>query len=284
MNAHSFSRVITAAGLIGFAACTSKPSGSGAAGTAASQSTQAPANDTAVAKPFTLTADQLARITVVTVAPTTFSPAISTTGTVAFNGDRSTQVLAAISGPIVKILVDQGSTVHRGDELATLTSPDFAAAVATYRKADDAYKNLKRIADQDEQMFKADAIARRDMEQAETDASSAGADRDAAIEQMRSLGMDAASIAAVLENRSGASPLAVIRAPIDGVIVEKLVSPGEFIQAGSAGVEGTPCFTIADLSTVWVWANVFESDLGMVTRASRRPSPPPRGRIRSSAT
>jgi cobalt-zinc-cadmium efflux system membrane fusion protein len=44
-------------------------------------------------------------------------------------------------------------------------------------------------------------------------------------------------------------------------VVEKLVTPGQLLQAGT-----TPCFTIADLSTVWVMANVFESDLGAVRR------------------
>ena len=44
-------------------------------------------------------------------------------------------------------------------------------------------------------------------------------------------------------------------------MVEKLVTPGQLLQAGT-----TPSFTIADLSTVWVMANVFESDLGAVRR------------------
>lgn len=222
-------------------------------------------SDSTEARPFTLTAAQLARITVMTASPTTFSPVITTTGTVAFDADKSTQVLAPISGPVTKLLADVGTTVKAGQPLAALTSPDFATAVANYRKADVAFKNLRRIADQDEQMFKADAIARREVDQAQADAASAAADRDAAIEAMRSIGLDEASIQAIVENRAGTQPQAVIRAPIDGVIVEKLVTPGEVIQAGAAGVTGTPVFTIADLSTMWVWANVFEADLGMVT-------------------
>ncbi|HKW12757.1 MAG TPA: efflux RND transporter periplasmic adaptor subunit, partial [Gemmatimonadaceae bacterium] len=49
---------------------------------------------------------------------------------------------------------------------------------------------------------------------------------------------------------------ATIRAPIDGTVVEKLISPGQLLQAGT-----TSCFTIADLSTMWVLANVFPSDV-----------------------
>jgi cobalt-zinc-cadmium efflux system membrane fusion protein len=206
-----------------------------------------------------LTPEQSARIHVATVDISAFRPVIKTTGTVAFNGDRSTQVLAPVSGPITGIMVETGAFVHRGDPLATVTSPDFAAAVASYRKAQSAYRNAQRIAEQDALLFKNDAIPRRELEQAETDAASALADRDAAIEQMRALGVDDATIASVRDGRVTAAPQAVIRAPIDGSVVEKLCNAGQLIQAGT-----TQCFTVADLSTVWVMANVFESDLAGV--------------------
>ena len=218
------------------------------------------AGDTSArARDVALTPAQAARIRVSLVERSAFRSSIQTTGTVAFNGDRSTQVLAPVSGPITKILVTPGSTVRRGQPLATVTSPDFASATAAYRKAQSAYRNLQRIAELDEQLFKNDAIPRRELEQAQTDAAAAVADRDAAIEQMRALGVDEQSITAVRENRAMAALAAVIRAPIDGTVVEKLVNAGQLIQAGS-----TQCFTIADLSTVWVMANVFESDLAGV--------------------
>ena len=213
----------------------------------------------ASAHDVTLTPAQAARIRVSPVEMSAYRSSIQTTGTVAFNGDRSTQVLAPVSGPITKILVNPGSVVRRGAPLAMVTSPDFATATAVYRKAQSAYRNLQRIADLDEQLFKNDAIPRRELEQAQTDAAAAVADRDAAIEQMRALGVDEQSITAVRENRATAALAAVIRAPIDGTVVEKLVNPGQLIQAGS-----TQCFIIADLSTVWVMANVFESDLAGV--------------------
>ena len=226
------------------------------------------AGDTAVAvagdsgitaRDVTLTPAQAGRIHVAAVTLQAYRPVVQTTGTVEFNGDRSTQVLAPVSGPITRILVNPGAVVQRGQALATVTSPDFAAATAAYRKAQAAYLNAQRIADLDAQLFRNDAIPRRELEQAQTDAASAAADRDAASEQMRALGGDEASIAAVRENRAGAPTQAVIRAPISGTVVEKLVNPGQLIQAGS-----TPSFTIADLSTVWVMANVFESDMASV--------------------
>ncbi len=205
---------------------------------------------------FGLTAAQRARIHVAPVASDTFSPTVEVTGTVAFDGNTSTQVLAPISGPVVRLLVELGARVTAGQGLALVSSPDFAAAVAAYRKALAAAANTRRIADLDEQLWKNDAIARRDLQQAQTDAAQAEADRDAALAQLRAIGLDSASIAALQEGRSVQAPQGVVRAPIAGVVVERLITPGQLLAAGT-----TPCFTIADLSTVWVMANVFEADL-----------------------
>jgi cobalt-zinc-cadmium efflux system membrane fusion protein len=204
---------------------------------------------------FTLTEDQRTRVHLVTVQNTPFRPTLDATGTVAFNGDKSTPVISPISGPAMQILVNPGAGVSKGQALATVSSPDFASAVANYRKAEGAYLNAKRIAELDEQLFKNDALARRDLEQAQTDLSSAAADRDASIQQLRSLGVEESQIDDIRANKPTAPLVGTIRSPIDGTVVEKLISPGQLLQAG------TPAFTVADLSTMWVLANVFPSDV-----------------------
>ncbi len=205
---------------------------------------------------FGLTAAQRAKIHVAAVQADTFSPTVELTGTVAFDGNTSTQVLAPISGPVVRLLVELGDHVTAGQALALVASPDFAADVAAYRKAVAAAVNARRIADLDEQLWKNDAIARRDLQQAQTDAAQAEADRDAALAQLKAIGIDSAGAAAILEGRTVQAPQGVVRAPIAGVVVERLITPGQLLQAGA-----TPCFTVADLSTVWVMANAFEADL-----------------------
>lgn len=193
------------------------------------------------------------------VTTTSFQRTIDTTGTVAFDQNRSTQVLSPISGPVSRILANVGSRVGRGQALALVSSPDFAAAVSALRKAEATAKNARHIADLDEQLFKNDAIARRDLEQAQTDAVNAEADRDAAIQQLRSLGVDDNTITAIRENKPVENLGGIIRSPISGEVVERLVTPGQLLQAGT-----TPTFTVADLSSVWVMANVFEADLPSV--------------------
>jgi cobalt-zinc-cadmium efflux system membrane fusion protein len=93
---------------------------------------------------------------------------------------------------------------------------------------------------------------------------------------MRALGVEESQIDAIKQGR--AAPIqAIIRAPISGTVVEKLISDGQLLAAGS-----TPCFTIADLSTMWVMANVFASDLAdvasgqpvdIITDISQKPIP-----------
>ncbi len=68
-----------------------------------------------------------------------------------------------------------------------------------------------------------------------------------------------AALEDIRQGRAVATAGGAIRSPIDGTVVEKLITPGQLLQAGT-----TPCFTVADLSTVWVMANIFESNLPLV--------------------
>ncbi|HTK53604.1 MAG TPA: efflux RND transporter periplasmic adaptor subunit [Gemmatimonadaceae bacterium] len=224
----------------------------------------APASDSSAARPVAVPSEQLERLHVEPVTQTNFRPTIQVTGTAQFNADVSTQVIPPISGPVMRILEDVGAEVHRGEALALVSSPDFATTIADFRKAQAAYVQTKRVADQDEQLWKNDAIAKRDLEQAETDASAAAADRDAALQQLRALGVDEESIAALRDGKDVPELQGAIRSPIDGTVVERLINPGQLLQAGS-----TPAFTVADLATMWVQANVFESDLSSVQIGDR---------------
>lgn len=219
-----------------------------------------PAGDTAAAtsgapRNVTLTAEQRQRIHLITVQLVGFRPVVEATGNVAFDADRSTQVLSTVSGPATRVVVNPGAVVTRGQPLAYVSSPDFADAVAAYRKAQTAFRNTKRIADRDSALFKNDALARSELEQAQSDVAAAEADLEAAIQNMRALGVEESQIEAVRQGKP--APIeAIIRAPINGTVVEKLIADGQLLAAGT-----TPCFTIADLSTMWVLANVFANDL-----------------------
>lgn len=249
-----------------------------AAAVGCSRGTPAPSAVDSASTPsdFTLTEAQRARLQLVPITLQTFRPAIEATGTVAFNGDRSTQVLSPVSGPAARIVVEPGAVVQAGTPLAYVASPDFAAAVANYRKAQTVYRNSERIETRDSALFKNDALARADLEQAQTDLAGAQADVEAAVQAMRALGVDESQINAIQQG-SNAPIQAIIRAPIAGTVVEKLITPGQLLAAGS-----TPCFTIADLGTMWVMTSVFANDVknvsigepaNVITDASPTPIP-----------
>jgi cobalt-zinc-cadmium efflux system membrane fusion protein len=207
----------------------------------------------------TLTQAQLKHIALYTVAPSSFHKAVDTTGVVDFDQDQATAVLAPFSGPVSRLLVAPGDVVKKGQALATVASPDFAAAVATYRKAIATANTDRRVADLDADMLKHHAIAPREAEQAQTDALNAEADRDAALQALIALDVDPRVIKDVQTGKPTGKTEGTIRAPIAGTVVEKNITPGQLLQAGT-----TSCFTIADTSHVWVNANVFGDDIASV--------------------
>jgi cobalt-zinc-cadmium efflux system membrane fusion protein len=207
----------------------------------------------------TLTPAQRGNIHLFTVQPAKYRKSIETTGAVDFDNDQATSVLAPFSGPVSRLLVSLGAQVKEGDALALVDSPDYASAIGTYRKALATARTDRRLADLDKDLIQHNGVAQREAEQAETDAVNAEADRDAALQALVSLKVNAATIKDIQEDRPVPRPDAIIRSPIAGTVVEKLITPGQLLQAGS-----TPCFTVADLSRVWVMANVFDSDLASI--------------------
>jgi cobalt-zinc-cadmium efflux system membrane fusion protein len=245
--------LLPAAALLG--AC---PQPSDPAAPAASSTEPAPA---AAPGPggITITPAQKARIHTVNLEPTEYRRTVETTGTVAFDADQSTQVISPISGPVARLLVDVGAHVRRGQPMAEVASPDFAADVSDYRKAAADAANARRIADLDQKLFANGGLSRRELEQAQTDATSAEADRDAALEALRSLGVDHKTLDDLVAGKAVKQDYALLRSPIRGTVVERMITPGQLLAAG-----GTPCFTVADISKMWVMANVFTRDLADV--------------------
>jgi membrane fusion protein, heavy metal efflux system len=206
-----------------------------------------------------LTPQQRQNIHLYKVAQSTFRKTVETTGVVDFDNDQATSVLAPFSGPVSRLLVSLGEHVKQGASLATVDSPDFATAISAYRKAIATAQTARRLADLDKDLIEHNGVSRREAEQAETDALNAEADREAALKSLVSLNVPAQIITEIQQGRPVSHLDGVIRAPVAGTVVAKLITPGQLLQAGT-----TPCFTVADLSRVWVLAQVFGGDLESV--------------------
>ena len=207
-----------------------------------------------------LTDAQRKNIQLYTVAPSRFRRTVETTAAVDFDNDQATSVLAPFSGPVSRTLVSIGDEVTKGQALATVDSPDFATAISTYQKAIATARTNRRLADLDKDLVQHNGVSQREYEQAQTDASNAEADRDAALRALVSLNVPQETIDAIREGRPTSTPAGVIRSPVAGTVVEKLVTPGQLLEAGT-----TPCFTVANLSRMWVMAQLFGADLAAVS-------------------
>jgi cobalt-zinc-cadmium efflux system membrane fusion protein len=204
---------------------------------------------------FTLPPDQIAHLQIAPVAKGSLPRVLRLTGSVAYNAFTTTPVFSAVGGPVRDILVTPGDSVRAGQTLLDINSPDYSAARSAYLKAKEAFaladKNYQRAVD----LLAHKAIAERDEQQAESDRSQAQSDVESSTDTLRALGIsDPATIA-----KSAATLQVPLLAPATGEIVERLVGPGQLLQAGA-----TQCFTISDTSTVWVLVNVYQSDLGSV--------------------
>jgi cobalt-zinc-cadmium efflux system membrane fusion protein len=207
-----------------------------------------------------LTAAQRQNVHLYTVVASKFHRTIEATGVVDFDNNQATSVLAPFSGPVSRLMVSLGDQVKKGDALAEVDSPDFATAIGTYRKALATAKTNRRLADLDKDLIQHHGVAQREAEQAETDAVNAESDRDAALQALVALNVHPRTIKDIQEGRPVARPEGTIRSPITGTVVEKLITPGELLETGT-----TLCFTVANLSRVWVMAQVFGSDLAAVS-------------------
>ena len=208
---------------------------------------------------FTLTADQLSHLKTAVVRKTTWSVAVHTTGTVDWDADHTTQAITQVNGPISRILVDTGTPVKQGDPLLYVASPDIAAAVSTYRKARNREAFNKRIVDRTKELLDNGAVALKDYESSQADFNDAMTDVQNSLQALRIFGITAQAIASAEQQGAAIDTELAVRSPISGVIVQKLVSPGQVLQAGQ-----TACFMVSDVSTVWVQGHVFDRDLPSV--------------------
>ncbi|HEY5337057.1 MAG TPA: efflux RND transporter periplasmic adaptor subunit [Rhizomicrobium sp.] len=237
--------VVAATSIVCFAACSPSSDDKSQASTIASN--------------VTLTADQRQHIRLYTVSASSFHKTIEATGAVDFDNDQATSVLAPISGSVSRLLVSKGQHVVKGQPLAEVDSPDFATAVSTYRAAVSTAQTDRRLADMDKDLLAHQGVAQREESQAQTDAITAEANREAARQALVALGVDPRKAGTTSGGRMASRFKGIIRAPISGTVVEKLITPGELLQAGT-----TACFTVADLSRVWVLAQIYDSDFESV--------------------
>ncbi len=208
---------------------------------------------------FTVSQEQLPHLHIGPVRSTTWQITVTTTGTVDWDEDHTTQAITQVSGPITRIVADYGSHVKAGDALLYVASPDITNAIATYKKARDQQELARKALDREKDLLAHGAAATKDVESADATYNDAATDVQNSLQALKIFAITPQELDNAERQGVAISPELAVRAPIAGTVVQKLVAPGQLIQAGS-----TVCFVLSDTSTVWVQGHIFDRDLPLV--------------------
>jgi cobalt-zinc-cadmium efflux system membrane fusion protein len=176
-------------------------------------------------------------------------------GTIDFNENLLVQVFSQYQGKIIKAFYNVGDDVRQGDILFTIDSPDLLQAESTLLAASGVLELQKKTLARVTGLLKTGGAAQKDVDQATSDQQTAEGNFKAAKNAVRIFGRLDEEIDQILINRRVDSTLKV-PSPISGRIVTRNAAPGLLTQPGTA----PPPFQVADLSTMWMVANVIETD------------------------
>jgi cobalt-zinc-cadmium efflux system membrane fusion protein len=197
--------------------------------------------------------DSLAKMVKIDTAKTTpMKDELSLSGEVSFDDNKVVKVFPFASGQVVDVKVSLGDKVSKGQTLAVIRSADVAGNYTdlTSTKADLAIS--KRQLEQAEYLYKNGISSERDYTEARENYNKAMASNTKVRDQIAING----------GGNTSASGTLVIKAPGNGYVVEKNISAGNFIRPDNS----SSLFTISDMKDVWIWANVFESDIAKIKK------------------
>ena len=184
---------------------------------------------------------------------------IETTGKVQFNEEALGRVHAPLTGRVLEVFAAPGDTVEAGSRLFVLDSADLGAAKADYAKAVADVERSQDALRLARELLEVKAVAQKEVRETENDTRKALAERERAAARLQTLGVGSDRLPGVAA-RTDVGTTLVVRAPRGGVVVERNVVAGQVVAYGQADAP-VNLFVIADLSTMWVVADVYEPDV-----------------------
>jgi cobalt-zinc-cadmium efflux system membrane fusion protein len=172
---------------------------------------------------------------------------VAVLGEIAADQRRYAEVAPPTGGQVVRVLVDLNAAVRQGAPLAQLRSADLGRARADLLTADVRRDLAQQVLDRKRELAAERIIAAREVQEAEAAFRAAEAEAKAAASALRALGIQE-------DDSVGDSPLFYVRAPVSGRVIERRAILGQYADLAS------PLFIVADLSQVWLIAQVFERD------------------------
>jgi cobalt-zinc-cadmium efflux system membrane fusion protein len=199
---------------------------------------------------------QLKTIKVEAAGEHVFSQEQQAVGTIDFNQELLTQVFTPYQGRILKAFASVGDQVKKDQVLFTIDSPDLVQAESTLISASGVLELTSKNLERQRNLYRQSAAAQKDFEQAVSDQQAGEGAYKAARAAVRVFGKSDAEIDKIVSDRKIDAAL-VIPSPISGLITARNAAPGFFAQPGSPPA----IYTVADTSTMWMFANVPEKDV-----------------------
>jgi cobalt-zinc-cadmium efflux system membrane fusion protein len=202
-----------------------------------------------------LTEKQRETVKVEAVMERAFPVEKQSVGSIDFNENLTLQVFTPYQGRIIRLFAEVGDDVKKGQTLFTIDSPDLLQAESTLIAAAGVLELTSRNLARLKELYQSRAVSQKDLDQAVSDQQTAEGNLRAGRDAVRIFGKVDADIDGIIARRL-ADPTLIVPSPIDGRITARNAAPGLFVQPGGAPAP----FSVANVSTMWMLANVAESD------------------------
>ncbi len=176
-----------------------------------------------------------------------------------FNEELTVQVFTPYQGKIIDVFAKVGDEVKQGQTLFVIDSPDLLAADSNLIAATGVLELTSRSLARLKMLYESRAVSQRDLEQAISDQQTAEGALRSARDAVRIFGKTEAEVNKIVAERM-ADPRLVVPSPISGRVTARNAAPGLLVQPGSAPAP----FSVADISTMWMLANVAETDVPLI--------------------
>jgi membrane fusion protein, heavy metal efflux system len=248
---------LAAVAAIALAACQAQSEGASAeSGSRPAAAAEAKANGDTVE----IDGPMLANVKVERARQESLPRVLTATGKIQVNEDQVARVLAPLPGQVQDLRVRVGDSIEKDAVLFRIKSREVAGLVTDLMQAQREQSLAEKSLLMTKDLFEHQAAARIQLQQAEGDAAKAKTQAARAEEALRVLGLDPDEVLA----SSGLRALIPVKCPMSGTVIERPVTPGQFVQG-----DNTPLLTIVDMSTVWVQVDVFETDVHLVRPGQR---------------
>jgi membrane fusion protein, heavy metal efflux system len=202
---------------------------------------------------------QLASVKVEVVGEYVFPLEKVAVGSIDFNEELTVQVFTPYQGKIIDVYAKVGDEVKQGQTLFTIDSPDLLAADSNLIAAAGVLELTSRNLERMKLLYQTRAVSQHDLEQAISDQQTADGALRSGRDAVRIFGKTDKEIDKIVADRI-ADPRLVVPSPISGRVTTRNAAPGLLVQPGNP----PPPYSVADISTMWMLANVAETDVPSV--------------------